>query len=253
MDTTISRIFQASEPLTFADHRLLGIVEQHAEVDGLLLTLSESHTATARRFGIPSVISTGNFRPRKGDEIFLRVDKICNKYPWERFNKEFIPPTDPSFLSRAFTRLPPNYLTWIVNDYTPRYKNLSKKVLDQILMLGQIMTVWSILVRGKYEAGPDAFACPWVYGQIRKCLGMRDRYVNEIIGLNRAAKTYKMTNGRRGLNPTEAIGMRIKIDARYRVEAEELGRERPGSLLEPLPPGIPKLLLLQSGGEHAAA
>lgn len=252
MEDPLREMMQISGNMTFEQHRLMGIVEQHAEYDGVLLVVSESNTAMAEKAaGIPAIISTGNF-DRKGNEIALRVDKICNDYPWKRFKEEFFPPTDRSFLSRAFTRLPANYLTWLVKDYTSRYKNLPKKVLDQVFKLAQLMTVLKILEEKvvAQREGQKAFACLWAYEQISKCFDLREMYVNEIIEINKRAKAHRITGGKRGISEYEARTRRIALDARYHMQANRLWQERPSGILEPLPPGTPKLVLLQQGREH---
>ncbi len=247
-----SDIMRIPDGITFEQHRLMGMLEQHAEFDGVLLVISESNTAMAEKSaGIPAVLSTGNF-DNQGHEITLRVDKICNDYPWKRFKAEFFPPTDRSFLSRAFTRLPTNYLTWLVKDFTPRYKNLPKKVLDQILSLAQLMTTLKILeekVKAQRE-GQKAFACPWVFEQMSRCLDLREMYVAEIIEINKRAKAHRITGGLRGISEYEAKTRRIALDAKYHMQANRLWQERPSGILEPLPSGTPKIVLLQQGREH---
>jgi hypothetical protein len=238
-------VLQMPENLTFERHRLIGLQEQHAEVDGARAIISESYTATAIRYGVPAVIDTGKFRPRKGDPIFIRVDKVINNQPWKKYLKIYVPQHDHSFMSRAFFLIHPDYCDFLIRMYTPRYKNPSETVYNHLILLTQIMSVEKIH-QEKYAIGPEAFAYPWLYDLMHRCYQLRKEYVITRRIVYSLAKKHGWSQVKR---ERELVQARTE----YHEKAEVLRQTPLPSPLEPLPPGMQKIILIGQGGEHADA
>lgn len=227
-----------SGDLTFEQYRFIGLQEQHAEVDGALATISESYTATAMRYDIPAVIDTGKFRPRKGDSIFIRVDKVINDQPWKKYLRLYVPQYDHSFLSRAFFHVYPDYCDFLTRMHTPRYKTPSADVYNNLNLLTQITSIEKIN-KEKYMAGPTAFACREIYELMHQCYQLRGEYVERRKIVNRLALRYKWSEVRKEYEFVQA-----RKECHEKAEAL---RRQPLPSLEPLPPGTPRIILIGRG------
>lgn len=236
---------QTPENLTFEQYRLVGLQEQHAEVDGARAIISESYTATALRYNVPAVIDTGKFRPRKGDPIFIRVDKVINNQPWKKYLRIYVPQHDRSFMSRGFSRVYPDYCDFLIRMHTSRFKNPSDPVYNYLVLLSQIMSVEKIH-QEKYTIGSTAFACPWAYELMHQCYQLREEYVITRRIIYSLAKKHKWSEVKR---ERELILARTQ----YHEKAEELRQASLPTPLDPLPPGTPKILLIEQGGHFADA
>jgi hypothetical protein len=221
--------------LTYEQYCFIGLQEQHAEADGIKAVISESYTATALRYGVPPVFETGKFRPRKGDAIVIRSDKVINKQPWEKYCREYQPQCDHSFLSRAFSQCHTHYCDFLVRKYTNRFNSPSQDVLDKLNLLTQITSVEKIF-QEKYAAGLKAFAFPPVYQLLHQCYQLRQAYAGHRWAINVLAK-------KRGWSEEKREVMYIQARKEHHDEAERL---RLSSLpsLPPLPLGTPRIILL---------
>lgn len=226
--------------LTWQEYRSIGLAEQHAEVDVAQTIISESYTATARRLGIPPIIDTGKFRPKKGDPITIRVDKVINQHPWEQYRKTYLPQYDHSFLSRAFLRVHPGYCDFLTRFYTSRFRTPAPQVYLYLSVLTQLTSAEKIMEE-KWLAGPQAFAYPGVYELMNQCYQIRREYAEKHKAVNSLAKRYAW-----GVVRKEAE--RLLLRREYRVRSEQLRTLAQGITLEALPQGYSRILLLPVEG-----
>lgn len=235
-----------SDLLTFEQYRLIGLKEQHAEVDAARAIVSESYSATALRFGIPLTIETGKFRPKAGDPITIRADKVINEYPWRLYLQKYVPQHDRSFLSRAFVEVYTGYCDFLLRMYTPRFRTPSQEVMGYLTLLTQLTAIEKIL-REKWVNGPQAFAYPGVYALMSQCYQLREEYATRRHAINSLAKKYQWGEVRK-----EAEFLLLRRE--YRGRAETLRESQTHLVVEPLPSGTPSIILLPVGrSEHHVA
>ncbi len=230
--------------ITFEQHQFMYLQEQHAEVDGVRAIIALSHTAAAMRYGVPVKIDTGKFRPRKGTPITICPQGVINKYPWDKYCRTYNPQHDHSFLSRAFVLTYPDYSDFIMRFYTKQYRDPSPEVHQHLLIMSQL-TVIEKIFKEKYAVGETAFAYPFVYQLLRECYHFRIDYNIRRRAVYTAARKHKWD---------EVKTEHMLIQAREeRQGAIELLRLAPlPTPLTPLPPGVPRIILLGQGDDHAS-
>ena len=231
-----------SDLLTFEEYRRIGLQEQHAEIDVARAIISESYTAAAMRLGIPACIDTGKFRPKKGDAIRIRVDKVVNEHPWNMYKKKYIPQHDHSFLSRAFVRVHPGYCDFLIRFYTSRYRTPAPQVQRYLELLAELTSAEKIM-REKWLGGPKAFAFPAVYEIMDQCYHLRDEYAARCKAINSLAKRY-------GWNEIRREAERLLARREIHQQTEQVRQMTLTLPVEPLPSGLPRILLLPIGGEE---
>lgn len=237
-------------------YKSLMLRESHEERAALSLLRGANFTHCLRLNGMPvSIDVIGS----KGETITIRGSDIYNKTAWDKFVAAKAQNVDLCRLTDTIAPLAKQYKTWLMTEYTSRYRSIALE--SDLIWLEQVacLVVARRIMETKYETtiktGQACFADDWAFVEM-----------STLLALNEAAKEFAMAihHNYEGYKKHEDDPEKIHLLEEKALELIEAVytkhynciQNRPMVLRDPLPPlpaGTPTpLAMLNEGGKASA-